>query len=370
MAKRCFRQLTKRDRRLIYEWRKQGLSQAEIARRLGKDKSTISRELKRNAEVVTKESRLFWFKIQKLWTDDQLDAYLKTLPANERKALTQTELCWRPQAAQACRDQRVWMANQKRRRKKPATRKWVIEKLKLHWSPEQIAGRSKVDGPQPVSHEYIYELLHRDKLRGGRLYRLLKRFRRRKQRFARRQYPSERVIPNRVGIEKRPAAANRRERLGDCEADLITGHRHSGYVLSFIDRKSKLLVLRKLKTKRSPLVRKQMEVAIRQLGRVLTLTVDNGREFVEHRKLTWTTGVRVYFAHPHCSAERGTVENANGLVRYYLPKRKSFANLSQRELNRIQNLLNRRPRKCLGYLTPAEAHSRNRSLRPTRKRCI
>ena len=364
MGKRAFKQLTERDRVLISHLKNRGLSLSEIARRVGKDKSTISRELKRNADVVTAEDRLFWVKVRNCWFDEDVELYLAKLPPLHRERLEETTRHWSARDAQARRNQRLWEANQKRRRKKPETRRWVVDQLKRGWAPEQISGRSKIDGPEPVSHEYVYAMIYRDKKRGGRLHRLLKRYRKRKQRFGARQYPSGPVIPNRIGIEARPAIVDSRSRLGDCEADLIVGYRQSGYVLSLIDRKSKFIVLRKLRTKRKQGVRKQLERGLRRLGGAHTLTLDNGSEFCAHESLSQATGVRVYFAHPYCSSERGSIENANGLVRYFLPKKTSFSRLNQTELNRIQNLLNHRPRKCLGYLTPNEVHSKKLPIRP------
>jgi IS30 family transposase len=362
---RGFKQLTARDRVLISKLKEKKLSISEIARRIGKNKSTVSRELRRNQSVATPQDRFFWFRIERLWTEEELDEYLLTQPPEARRK----KAYWTHAEAQCRCALRRWRANQKRRRKKPETRKWVIEKLRLGWSPQQIAGRSKIDGPQRVSHEYVYALLHRDKKRGGKLYRLLKRFGKRKQRLGSRAYPSPSPT-DRIGIEQRPAIVARRGRLGDCEADLIVGYRQSGYVLSVLDRSSRATVLRKVRTKRMGTVRKQLEVALRQLGGAHTLTLDNGKEFYGHRELTRTTRVRVFFTHPYCSTERGSIENLNGLVRYYLPKRSSFAALSQSRLNEIQELLNHRPRKCLTYLTPHEVHSKKQPIRSRPARCI
>jgi IS30 family transposase len=162
----------------------------------------------------------------------------------------------------------------------------------------------------------------------------------------------------------------RRKRVGDNEGDLIVGYRQSGYVLSVQDRRSRKAVLRKLETKHMTLVREQLELALRKLGGRHTLTVDNGKEFYDHRQLAKTTGVKVYFTHPYSSSERGSIENLNGLVRYYLPKRTSFARLTQSRLDEIEERLNHRPRKCLGYLTPHEVHSKKRLLRLRFQRCI
>ena len=352
MGQRSFKQLTSRDRLMISKLKAKKLSLSEIARRIGKDKSTVSRELRRNAITVTPRDRFFYFRVQRFWSEEQLDDYLLTKPPEWR----QTEEVWAHADAQSQRDIRWWRANQKRRRKKPETRKWVIAKLRIGWSPEQIAGRSKIEAPESVSHEYVYALLQRDKKRGGRLYRLLKRFGKRKQRLSARTYATTVVATDRLSINKRPAIVARRQRLGDCEADLIVGYRQSGYVLSYIDRKSRATVLRKVKSKRMDVVREQLETAMRKLGGAHTLTVDNGKEFFGHKQLARNTNVRVFFTHPYCSTERGAIENLNGLVRYYLPKRSSFHRLSPTRLNAIEASLNHRPRKCLGYLTPHEVH--------------
>lgn len=359
MHDRNYKQLTDRDRLLIAKLKAKKLTVTEIARRIGKDKSTVSRELRRNATTETAQQRLFYFRLDRLWTEDELDAYLATQPPEARR----TEVRWRYSHAQQAAEDRAWMAAQKRRRKKPETRKWVIEKLRLGWSPQQIAGRSKVDGPESVSHEYVYGLVHRDKKRGGHLYRLLKRFGKRKQRFNEREYPPTPPASDRVSIDERPAVVEKRSRLGDFEADLIIGHKQSGCVLSVIDRKSRRVALRKLSSKRMHEVREQEETALKEFPIRLTLTNDNGKEFYAHKELTANAGVQVFFTHPYCSTERGSIENANGLVRYYLPKRSSFARVTQQRLDEIALLLNNRPRRCLGYLTPNEVHSKETALR-------
>jgi IS30 family transposase len=105
----------------------------------------------------------------------------------------------------------------------------------------------------------------------------------------------------------------------------------------------------------------QLERALRKLGHAQTLTLDNGTEFCDHEQLTARTGVPVYFTHPYCSTDKGSIENANGLVRYFLPKKTCFKNLTQSRLNEIEDLLNHRPRDCLSYLTPHEVHFKSRS---------
>jgi IS30 family transposase len=364
MGERGFRQLTARDRVLISKLKEKKLGVSEIARWIGKNKSTVSRELRRNQTRATPQEVHFWFRVERLWGEEELDEYLQSQPAEERE----TKTYWSHAEAQQRCAHRRWLANQKRRRKRPETRMWVVEKLRQGWSPQQIAGRSKLEGVESVSHEYVYALLHRDKKRGGKLYRLLKRFGKRKQRLGDREYTTP--VPGRRGIEERPAIVDERSRLGDNEGDLIVGYRQSGYVLSVQDRKSRKAVLRKLETKHMTMVREQLEVALRKLGSGHTLTVDNGKEFYDHQALSKATKVNVYFTHPYSSTERGSIENLNGLVRYYLPKRTSFETLTQRRLNQLEKLLNHRPRKCLGYLTPHEVYSKTQPLRLNTERCI
>jgi transposase, IS30 family len=346
--KRVFKQLTQRDRVLISSLRARKLSLSEIARRIGKDKSTVSRELKRNAQVITLDDHTFWTGVSNLCSREEALELLKSAQPDLVASLPTRN--WTAESAEQQYRRRLWLANQSRRRKNKETVRWVKEKLRQGWGPDQIAGRSKIEAPESVSHEYVYLLVKADKKRGGFLYRRLKRFRKRKQRFGNRSYPLASNIPGRVGIEKRPAIVAKRKRLGDLEADLIQGYRHSGNILTVVDRKSKFVLLRKIKTKRATTVRKQLNRVLDRVNHRQTLTLDNGSEFAQHRALK----LPVYFTHPYCSTERGTVENTNGLVRYYLPKKTSFRNLTQNRLNEIQNALNHRPRRCLGYLTPFE----------------
>ena len=359
MQERCFTHLNGHDRRVIAKLLAENKKVTEIARQLGRHKSTVSRELRRNAEIrVPSED----FVPRRVYPrrSDRLDEHLRTRPSAD---VREVELVWEHWSAQTIAESRALRAQQERRRKSSVTQSWVIEKLRCGWSPEQIAGRSKIDGPERVSHEYVYSLVYREKKRGKKLHHLLKRFWRRKQRFGAREYKRTNAQKNRVSIDERPAVVEGRSRIGDCEADLIVGYRQSGYVLTVIDRKSRAVILRRLESKRMEEVSSQLKIAFKQLRVVHTMTVDNGTEFNAHEELTENTGVRVFFTHPYCSTERATVENANGLVRYYLPKRSSFARVTQDHLDKIGATLNNRPRKCLGYLTPVEAHFKRAPLR-------
>ena len=132
-----------------------------IARRIGKNKSTVSRELRRNQRTETAQERYFPFRVHQLWSEEELDEYLKTQPAEKREDKTY----WKHSDAQQLCDNRRWLSNQKRRRKSPETRKWVIEKLRQGWSPQQIAGRSKLEAVESVSHEYVYAVASRQEAR-------------------------------------------------------------------------------------------------------------------------------------------------------------------------------------------------------------
>lgn len=354
-----YKQITSRDRLLIAQLRAKGLNQNEIARRIGKSPSTISRELKRNGIVITPQDRFFNLRIeQQLFTDEEFEAFLQTRSAEERETL----VGYSSFEAQITADNRAFAAQQKRRGKRPETRDWIVEKLHAGWSPQQIAGRSKVDGPEAVSHEYVYALVYKSKKSGEGLHRLLKRFGKRKQRFGARDYPPTPKLADRISIDERPAIVADRARIGDCEADLIIGYKQSGCILSVIDRTSRAVCLRKLETKTMAEVLRELKIALQQFGVVFTLTVDNGKEFYAHKSLTEDSGVPVFFTHPYCSTERGSIENANGLVRYYLPKRTSFADLTQERLDQLAAMLNSRPRACLGYLTPYEVQSKDNQL--------
>jgi len=344
-----FKQLTKSDRAKISKLLTSGLSISKIAKRLGKNKSSISREIRRNGITVTPDDQIFWF-----CTEHDIEfETMKQLLREERK-IPKAFIDWNAQSAQRQSDVRRLFSNRARREKSEETKKWIKTKLKIGWTPEQIAGRSKLEGPETVSHECIYQFVKKDRGTGGSLHRNLKRFHKRKQRFSKRSYNIR--IPNRVGIEKRPSIVEKRARLGDLEADLIQGYRSDGYVLTLIDRFSRYVVLKKLESKKMTEVSTALKDAILEIGKAHTLTLDNGREFASHADISKATGVAIFFAKPYSTNDRASVENMNGLVRYYLPKKTPFKKVTDKKLQQIQNSLNHRPRKCLNFLTPEEVH--------------
>ncbi len=162
-------------------------------------------------------------------------------------------------------------------------------------------------------------------------------------------------IPGRVGIEKRPAIVEQRTQLGDWEADTMHGAHHQGFLVTLVERTSRTVLIAQVPRKEKDLVTKAILALLQPIAdQVHTITFDNGREFSDHQIIADKLGCDTYFATPYRSWERGTNENINGLIRQYLPKGMSFQNLPEEMITKIMARLNNRPRKCLGFDTPAE----------------
>ncbi len=229
------------------------------------------------------------------------------------------------------------------------------------WSPEQIAGRLKLEQQPTVSHECIYLYVYADKRRGGTLHQHLRSQKKQRKRYS--GYIRRGQIPNRISIDKRPQIVASKGRFGDWEADTIVGARHKGGILSVVERKSKLTRLRKLATKGAAEMKDNAILLLAPLAaKVHTITVDNGKEFCEHELIAAGLNARLYFAHPYSSWERGLNENTNGLVRQYFPKKYEFSRITNQDLQQVEDLLNNRPRKTLGYRTPNEVFFKQRSV--------
>ena len=225
--------------------------------------------------------------------------------------------------------------------------------LGQQWSPEQIHGRLQLEGRRTVSPERIYLYIYADKRRGGSLHRHLRSQKKQRKRYG--GYLRRGQIPNRTGIEQRPTIVASKRRFGDWEADTIIGARHQGAILSLVERKSKLTRLHKLASKAATEVKETSIALLAPLvDRVHTITVDNGKEFVQHEAITAALKAPIYFAHPHAAWERGLNENTNGLIRQYFPKKYDFARITNADVQLVAQLLNNRPRKTLGYRTPNE----------------
>ena len=317
----AYQHLTMDERNVIWRMRLLGKDQAEMARCLGRSPSTISRELRRNAQF-----------------DGRYIPGVAQIKANVRRAAH----IRRPKTGNA-----KLMGH-------------VAQRLERRWSPEQIAGRlgevaCRELAGVTISHQTIYRWIWADAQRSRRFRPYL----RVACKPRRKPYgtPSRRgQIPNRVSIDQRPKAVARRQRLGDWEGDTMVGKGRSGYVATCVDRASRYVVARQLDSATAAATTAALHGAMRRLppDRRHTLTADNGREFAHHERLSRLLDLDVYFAHPYCSWERGTNENTNGLLRQYLPKAMPLTHLTNAQLARYVRALNNRPRKCLNYRTPAE----------------
>ena len=227
--------------------------------------------------------------------------------------------------------------------------------IEQDWSPEQIAGRLEKESVVKLHHETIYQYILVDKKAGGLLYKHL----RHQNKTYRKRYGSAHTcngIVNRVDIDERPEIANQRGRIGDWEGDTIIGKNHKGAIVTLDERKSKVRLAMPLPTKHAG----PLTVALTKLldpikEFVVTLTLDNGKEFAFHEKISKALECDVYFAKPYHSWERGQNENANGLLRQYFPKAMELVNVQVKQVLKAVDRLNSRPRKCLQYRTPYEA---------------
>lgn len=314
-----YTQLTREQRYQIYALKKAGHTQAATAAIVGVHESTVSRELRRNrGRRGYRPGRAHEL-------------------AGERRRATH-----RPRIGE-----QTWAT--------------VESLLRREWSPEQIAGRLKLERREAVSHERIYRHVYADKRAGGTLHLHLRCQRERRKRYGKHSRRGQ--IAGRVGIEQRPAVVDAKRRVGDWEADTVVGRRGRGALLSLVERKSKLWQLCWVERKGAEEVAEASLAALSPLSeKVLTLTSDNGGEFAHHQRIARELGARFYFARPHASWERGVNENTNGLLRQYFPKRHDFATITGAEVARVTELLNDRPRKTLGYRTPNEVFYKRRPV--------
>jgi len=239
----------------------------------------------------------------------------------------------------------------------------VLGRLKLDHAPQQIAGRLVKEYPEEpkrwVSAETIYTWVYSRIQAGDDLKKHLRQGKRtRRKRLSGKE---KRVtIKGRVPIDQRPAEVETKQVCGHWEGDTVEGARKSGYVCTCVERKTKLLVAFPLVMKKADLLAKGVTKALGKIPEVLrkTLTLDNGTEFARHQDITAALGIKVYFARPYHSWERGLNEHSNGLLRQYFPKGIHLLNLTVKQLAKAVDQINNRPRKCLDYQTPAEAFAK------------
>ena len=220
--------------------------------------------------------------------------------------------------------------------------------LKMDLSPEQISGRAKLENlSYTISMHTVYRFIRSQGWR-SRLPRKGKKYRRRKGADA-----GAKLIPNRVDIANRPADVDLKEDVGHWEADTV--HASDGYFVSLVERKTKLYLFKRIKRKTKSEVARAVIRLLKPFKRKCdTITFDNGGEFASHEFIAKRLGCKTYFAKPYHSWQRGLNENSNGLLRRYFPKRTCIAKISEQHLADVSLLINMRPRKTLGYLTPLE----------------
>lgn len=314
-------QLKPNERDKIAIWFGSGLSAREIGRRLDRDHTVIDRELIRNR-----------------YDDGYIAIHAQHLATKRNHQIKKK--CWW---------QKQWLYS------------YVTEKLREGWSPEQISGRLKLDhGYQIISHESIYRFIYDPKNKIKKLWEYLTRKQRKRYKKYGRKVQRTR-IPNRVSIHTRGKRVDDRRQFGHWEADSIIGRQTKSKVIhTEVERKTRYLQAIIISSKLSTDTIKAQKKIFTKLP-AKTVTMDNGTEFVRHEELN-QMGIKTYFADPYCSGQRGTNENTNGLIRRYLPRKTSFENLVQADIDDIVFEINNRPRKVLQFSTPFEVLQKSLSI--------
>lgn len=292
------------------------ITQKEIAQRIGVHPSTVSRELKRYRQA----------------NPDSAQRYQAT------SAQLQT--------------------NQRREQAKKFTKysdklmSFIVKQMVAGWSPEQICGylKRRSRGKIRLSPETIYQWLYLDQLIGGSGYTYLRRAKKLRQKRSS-AYKRRSQIPNRISIHERPSEIETRTELGHFEGDTIVGKGKKTALVTLVERVSGITKIERVtQCAAEPVLHAILNMS--QAIKISSLTLDNGKEFSKHESLTEQTDISVYFADPYSSWQRGTNENTNGLIRQYFRKGTDFAKVSDEQVKEVEDMLNNRPRKRLGYRTP------------------
>lgn len=309
-----YEQLRAEERVIIATLRSHWFSVREIAEWVGRHRTTIWRELRRNAATH--------------------DGKYRSARAHEQAGARRKR-------------------SRRNRRFGPLELAQVEALLEEKWSPEQIAGHLRRQGGLRISHETIYRHVWRDLRGGGRLHEHLRGARKQKRkRYG--SYDSRGRLAGKRMIQARPAEVESRSEVGHWEIDTVLGE-GKDCVVTLVERKTGYLLVSKLAARTVEATNgATIELIQRHRKAFKTITADNGTEFHGYQGIEAATGVTFYFATPHHAWERGTNENTNGLVRQYLPKRQSMAKVSRTDCDMIAQNLNNRPRKRHEYKTPAE----------------
>lgn len=306
-------------------WGTPGISKTEIANRLERHKSTICREINKWGKGKNKyNARLAHWMAEQFYADKHFKDKLST---------------------------------------SDPLKQYVFDGLKKNWSPQQVAGRIKLDHPNnpemSISHEAIYSFIYRHPQGtiNKKLIKLLPQQRSRRRKIYVTKGSVRTKISDAISIEQRPDFINDRSQIGHWEGDLMIGPKQASAIATLVERKTRFTYILKLRNRTTESVTTEIKNRLNSLPSKFrkSITYDNGSEMADHKWLTQKTGATVYFAHPYSSWERGTNENTNGLIRRYFPKGTDFNKLSYKQLLLIEQRLNNRPRKVLGYKTPLEA---------------
>lgn len=312
-----YKHLTIEERYQISALKKAGYKQKDIAKTLGVSDSTICREFARNSSVV-----------QKRYSPKSADNVAK--------------------------DRRAYASKRSNKKMNSELKSLISQYINEEFSPEQTSQVIKARHNLSISYVRIYQYIEQDKVKGGRLHTHL-RFYHTGKRRAKYGSNSKIKIKDRVSISQRPNIVNDKSRIGDWEIDTIIGSSRAGAIATVVERSSMFVKISFPTTKKANDIEIQTKSLLKPFkDRVLTITSDNGLEFANHKNISKTLECDWYFCHPYSSWERGLNEYTNGLVRQYIPKGTSFENITAKDIKKIENKLNHRPRKSLNWKTPYE----------------
>lgn len=318
--KRVYKHLSLWERTSMFKWYHYDKeSMRQIAKRLGRSHSTISREIKRN----------------------MYDYYVPT---------------WYPHPAQHEYQIRIRKRGRREKLKSNATRAYVEEKLKLGWSPEIISGRLRYENKLDYAcHESIYQYIYKDK--SELIAFLPRRHKKRRKKYPTRKYVTK--ISGKTSILERPEAINSRAIPGHWESDSMESKHHTSAFNVLVERASRLIQITRVHSKKSAATKDAIVSRLidHPAALVQSITYDNGPENASHQGVNQSLSCQSYFCQAYHSWEKGSVEQAIGLIRRYLPKKTDLARIDNNAISDIEYRLNSRPRKCLDYKTPLEVYN-------------
>ena len=334
---RDYTHLSEKEREIIAALLQNGKNQTKIAKELGRDPGTISREIQRNKTMVGIKNN----------NNPTAKKYIENM-------------CYFPDKAQKKYNERRFESKQGCPLKTLDLYDYVIKKLKKGWSPDLISGRAKLEGIGNISHECIYQFIYGKCFRSLKLWEYLARnHRKRRKKHGRKGKRT--LIPNKICIDYRPHAVEDRIEFGHWEGDSIVGVGKGSALHTQIERKSRYIQIQKISRKGSKETADAMINIFEKFPEHArkTSTEDNGCEFTQWERVSSKLKMDIYFAHAYHSWERGSNERGNGLVRRFLPKKTNFDDVPEDKIKTIEFWINHRPMKCLEYKTPHEVFHEN-----------